>query len=177
MGRIRALGSVGTRTSLPWLPWAPWILTSQSSPCQNISLLRRSPGTLPNPFCPYPVHSLSCSPPTPPTFPHPSPQLCMDSQGSTRISCSFGRPPRWDVLGILWRKGLGQHSLKSLPFPVILINVFQAAQAWAKPAAFLSPADFIQLISMGGMGRKGSHRPWALCNFSKGSLASQGSPG
>lgn len=176
MVRIKALGSMGTKTSLPGLSWSLWFLTSQSSPCQNIYLQRRSPGTLPNPFCPYLVCSSSCFPATPPALPHPSPQLCMDTQGSTRISCSFGRPPCCDVLGILWRTGLGQHSLKSIPFPVILINVFQAAPAWAKPATLLSPADFIQLTLTGGMGRKGSHGPWALCNFLKGSLASQGSP-
>lgn len=82
------------------------------------------------------------------------------------------------LAAMFWASFGGQvlGSLKSIPFPVILINVFQAAPAWAKPATFLSPADFIQLTLTGGMGRKGSHGSWALCNFLKGSLASQGSP-
>lgn len=97
----------------------------------------------------------------------------MDAQGSTCISCSLGAP-RWDFLVSFGGQILG-NTLKSTFFPVMLINVFHAAQPWAKPAAYLIPADFIQSTLTGEMGRKGSHGPWALCNFSKGSLAIQSS--
>lgn len=70
-----------------------------------------SPKALPGPLPPS-------APPTPPASPHPSPQLRMGAQGSTHISCSLGRPPCWDVLGILWRTR-GPHSRKRSPSQVI----------------------------------------------------------